>query len=306
MARIILEHEDVGAWRPINSSFLTTRYYELDKGGDGTLQTKPAGNSHFATDTVPNLQYNDDRRRGVLFQLGTFEEDEGHVHDAAAGNPGSPEHKGSHTDFDSIVIKPASGAAVTLKRGDVFWLNVKDEALGHFPMNAFHALYFWPAMFFRGPAYRGWRDSNPTSNPKYARCFQDKRLHPRLRLDSKVNRPNGKTGPHGALLTYWNGGSPWTITTEHQIDPRWGAPWYQRHTLETAGTFQVAVYGSIKRIEHPDAAGQPKEMEAEVLDLVRKSPKDTYDEVEEIRVRATPWTGAWTHGGLHDDPWTKP
>jgi len=306
MAKIILDHEDVGAWKPINSTFLTTRFYELSKHGDGAVASDKGHGCTFSTDTAPDREYNDDRRRGLLFQLGTFEEDgPGHDPNAAAhsGASAEPEHKGSHTDFDSIEIHTAKGSSVTLKRGDVFWVNVLNKNLGHFPMNAFHALYFWPVMYFRGMPYKEWRRSQPNNDPKYARAFEDKRLHPRLRLDPDVMRPNKEKGPHGALLTYWNAGDPYTITAEHQTDPKWGAPWYMRYTMETASTFEVQVYGSIPRIQNPDPERPPTQ--DEVKELMGKSPK-TYAEVAEIRVRATKWTGPWSHGGIHDDPWTKP
>jgi hypothetical protein len=301
MARIILEHEDVGAWKAINSTFLTTQYYELSRDGDGAVSSRMGGDGAFSTDTVPGKEYNDDRRRGLLFQLGTFEEDADLHHAAAAG--GAADHKGSHTDFDSIEIHPAAGSPVTLKRGDFFWLNVLDRKLGRFPMNAFHALYFWPVMYFRGKNYGEWRRSAPNNDPKYARAFEDKRLHPRLRLDPEVVRPNGKKGPHGALLTYWNGGDPWTITAEHHTDPKWGAPWYMRYTLETGPSFDVDVYDPVPRIQNPDPERPPTEKE--VLDLMRR-PAKTHADVTEIRIKATPWPGAWSHGGIHDDPWTKP
>jgi len=301
MAKIILDHEDVGALKPINSTFLTTRYYQLSEGGDGTVASDEPTGCKFWVDTAPKKEYNDDRRRGLLFQLGTFEEDaDGAAH---AHDDHSAEHKGSHTDFDSIEIHKESGSPVTLKRGDVFWLNILESSLGHFPMNAFHALYFWPAMHFRGPSYGEWRNSAPNNDKKYARAFEDKLLHPRLRLDPKVLRPNRKTGPHGALMTYWNAGSPYTITAEHQTDPKWGAPWYMRYTMETPSTFEVKVYDPIPRIQNADPDRPPTA--AEVEEIMKKACK-THEGVTEIRVKATAWSGAWTHGGIHDDPWTKP
>lgn len=296
MARIILEHEDVGAFKPINSTFLKERYYELTNQGDGTLADEQRGNSRFSVDTTPELTYEAGRRRGLLFQLGTYEEDAGF--DPTSGS----EHKGSHTDFRSIVLSLADKTTVTLDRGKVFWVNAVDQGL-KIPMNPFHALYFWPVVHFRGVPYRSWRTQPPNDDPKYARAFSDKHLHPRLRLDAGVARPSGETGPYGALLTYWNDSAPYTITAEHQTDEAWGKPWYLRYTLDTPTDLDVQVYDAPKRIMDPEMERPPSQ--DEILELVQKTGT-TYTGVKEIRVMATPWAKGWTHGGIHDDPWTKP
>ncbi len=310
MCRIIVEHEDVGAWTIVNSTFLSTRYYEVKPSGEAALVDRPGAGHSFSVDTAPELGRDQDRQRGLLFQLGTFEEDHdgtGPRGEGPAGDSGSAyKHRGAHTDFEAIEINIVGRKEpVCLKRGEVFWVNVLDNAVKTLAMNPFHALYFWPVACFRGAPYRAWRKSPPNDQARFQRSFADKRLHPRLRLDGEVRRPSGSRGPHGALLTYWNGGSRYTITVEHHQDAAWGAPTHLRYVIEFPSPVFVDVY-SAPQISAVDVDPSDSLSPSMVRQMINHKPASRHTDVSEILIKATPWTGEWTHGGVHDGPWTKP
>ncbi|MGH9867002.1 MAG: hypothetical protein ACREAA_02410 [Candidatus Polarisedimenticolia bacterium] len=306
MAKILVEHEDVGAWDLINSTFLTTRWYER-QGPDGpmSLECRPTG-TEFVVDTAPTFAENDDRQRGILFQLGTFREDvSAEVHEVESTCSTGCCHKGSHTEFMSIEFLSADpDKSFIVMRGEYNWINVLDEKLAGFPMNAFHALYFWPGTdYLRGEPYRQWRKAPPNDKVEVQSAFRDKRLNPRLELEEKV-RPDGTTRPQGALLTYWNGGGPYTIRIEHHEKAGWGGPTYLKSEFDVPWPLEVRLYN----IPGKFLADRGPLSEGEARELIELEPEKVIPAVMAIHIRAVPRADGepWTHGGIHDDPWTKP
>lgn len=361
MPKIVMEHEDVGAWKMVNSTFLRQRLYSFKPGrrrrpldvdehhanasqspqaGPGQELPHQEGLVFFtpqdvkemndnpahphgakiedildpielkqAVTLITDAQYTSvehpDRRRGIMFQLGTY--------------PGE-DPDGAHVDFHSVELKFVRDERepMILPRGEFFWINVVDSSVGPLPMNPFHASYFFPGHYFAGPAVNAFREHVAKSWVWGERYLRGKTLHSRLRLDPVARPPqkstlDGEQVPQepakGAVVTYWNGLEDFSVSIEHQRSRLKGAPTYLRYVFTLPEEIDVTVYGW----PSVDLLGSGQPTNAEVSSLVNQEPAHRFPDkakklprVEEIRFKSSTWTGRWTHGGPHDPPPEKP
>jgi len=360
MPKIVVEHEDVGAWTLVNSTFLRQRLYCFTPGRKrspksagphaqaGTAPAGPpgAGLPHqeglvfFTTQDVKEMNNNPahphgadiediltpdeekravtlitdaqytsvehpDRRRGVMFQLGTY--------------PGE-DPDGAHVDFDSVELRFVHDAEPPkiLERGSFFWINIVDASVGPLPMNVFHASYFYPGHYFAGPAFNAFRDQVAKSWAWGERYLRGKTLHSRLRMDPCPRPPQKKSLDGepvdqeplpGAVVTYWNGLEDFKISVEHQRSRMRGAPTYLRHEFTLPEEVNVSVYAwpevDLMGTGAPSNDDVRKLVEQEPM-LTYPGPENRFPRVEEIRLRSSEWFGRWSHGGPHDPPPEKP